>query len=165
MESKSQFVVYKGFPSRWLPSPRYCRSNKLLSRCAIEWKPTDEVEEGLFPLVKRLLKLFPFEGLAVEVDQGSCRDVFSDWDSYLEWLRAESDLGNRLFSRIKIFRHTKVLGLLVWEKSPKSGLLELAIYTEQNQISPIAKACESLGEVEIRDYKLRMGFKLFQLFR
>ncbi|MFM8269471.1 MAG: hypothetical protein ACKN9V_04710 [Pseudomonadota bacterium] len=128
-------------------------------RCAIDWTWADPIGEESFTLVKKLLKLFPFEVLSVEVDFRRSRDVFSDWDSYLEWFKAEKPAGERLFSRIKISRQRKTLGLMVWEKG------DLAIYTEHDQVAPITKACETMQPLIISVSSSRVGFKLFQFLR
>jgi len=165
METNRRWILYKGFPGSQWNVPGFSRKNKLRSRCAVEWNQGDRLQEDCLLLVKRILKLFPFESLLVEVEQGKCTDVFPDWDSYLEWLSAEEERQGRLFSKIKIFRQKRVLGLIVWEKNRQNQMFELAIYTEHNQTDPVTKACETLGTVEVRDYSLRMGLKLFKFFR
>jgi hypothetical protein len=139
----------QGVPEQSRRLPDFCRKNGLQSRCGIVWIWNTQTEGEPFTLVKRLLKLFPFEALSIEVDEGRSRDVFSDWDSYLEWVNAESPTPTRLFSRIKIFRQKRVLGFLVWEKRRDSDERELAIYTQHDQTEPISKACQTLGTVEI----------------
>lgn len=130
-------------------SIRFCKKHRLYSRCEIDWRWTHPMKDESFTLVRRLLKLFPFEYLSVEVDQERSRDIFSDWDSYLEWLKSDTISPERLFSRIKIARHKKVLGLLVWEGDKTSGATNLVIYTEQSQALPIRRACETLSPIEI----------------
>jgi len=149
VKSKTHLIITKGFvtPSRKLPS--FCRKNGLQSRCSIQWRWTNPMEEEAFTLIKRLLKLFPFELLRIEVDKGRSRDVFSDWDSYVEWAKAENLSLERLFSRIQILRHKKVLGFLVWTKRSDSSGLDLNIYTEHDQTRPISQACETIATVEI----------------
>lgn len=148
MESKTRLIMTQGLPDNSRRLPDFCRKNGLQSRCGIVWIWDRQTVGDPFTLIKRLLKLFPFEALSIEVDEGRSRDVFSDWDSYLEWVNAENPTPKRLFSRIKIFRQKRVLGFLVWEKRGDSQR-ELAIYTQHDQTEPISKACETLATVEI----------------
>jgi hypothetical protein len=148
VESKTHLNITQGFSDRSRRLPDFCQKNGLKSRCGILWIWDKQTGGDPFILIKRLLKLFPFEVLSIEVDDGRSRDVFSDWDSYLEWVNAENPTPTRLFSRIKIFRQKRVLGLLVWEMRGDSQK-ELAIYTQHDQTEPISKACATLGTVEI----------------
>ncbi|NBX76228.1 MAG: hypothetical protein EBQ92_06705 [Proteobacteria bacterium] len=149
MESKSHLIITKGLPDLPKKVPAFCREHGLGSRCGILWIWDTQTEGEPFTLVRRLLKLFPFESLSIEVDEGRRRDVFSDWDSYLEWINADAPNPSRLFSRIKVFRRKHVLGFLVWEQGKNSNGMELAIYTQHDQTNPISEACETLGTVEV----------------
>lgn len=114
------------------------------ARSSIDWTWTEPMSEESLILVKRLLKLFPFETLRIEVAFGRRRDIFSDWDSYLDWFKAEPPHSERLFDQIWITRQKRMLGIMVWEER------ELAIYTEHDQSAPIAQACETMEGRQIR---------------
>ena len=146
--------------------PKFCRQHRLVHCWRVEWEGGSAEIDFVLLLVKKILKLFPFERTEVEVDHGRSRDRFGDWDSYLEWFRAESPASERLFHRIKIYRGKKVLGFI----QNDSGIV---VFTEHDQSHPLGEALGmvmkelAFSKVAVRKtvMPLRMGFQFFQLFR
>jgi hypothetical protein len=146
--------------------PKFCRKNQLVHCWTVILISGASEIEWVLILVKRILKLFPFESTEIEVDQGRSCDRFGDWDSYLEWFRAETPTKERLFNRIRIYRREKVLGYIELGTG-------ISVFTQHDQSGPFGEALKSIQpefpQLEVSTEKtllpLRMGFKLFQLFR
>jgi len=143
MEQKSAIRIFEGFPPNYKKLPVYCENEQLGNRFAVAFGELWKETEFVLSLVRRVLKLFPFEKMEIEVDRGRSRDVFEDWDGFLDWFRADNPSHERYFSRIKVLRKQKVLGYLEWEGGAKQPI-ELAVYTTQNQSGPLSEACQAV---------------------
>lgn len=143
MKLESTVQIYEGFPPGYKKLPPYCEKERLENRFAVGFGASGEETEFVLSLVRRILKLFPFEKMEIEVDRGRSRDVFEDWDGFLDWFRADNPSCERYFSRIKVLRKQKVLGFLEWEES-EMGPYQLAVYTADNQSKPLAEACQAV---------------------
>lgn len=142
MKSPMPMILFKGYREGASAPPRFCREHQLLQRFSIQWEGTEDPSESVFRLVRKLLKLFPFEWTQVVRQEGRVQDVFDDWDSYLDWVKAGNSGKLALFQTIRILRQKQVLGFMQWEgKDPN---LELAIYTQFDQSVPFLDACRSL---------------------
>jgi len=135
------------FPGR-TEVPPFCRKERLTFRFALVFQETPFSREKAFLFVKRLLKLFPFERLRVEVETQRVRDVFSDWDSYLEWVQAEPSTSGRLFKRLEVWRFKKCLGYFEWKDSSPAGQRVLEVFTEGDQSNPFLEVCRQIAVEE-----------------
>lgn len=154
--------------------PSFCRKNQLGFEFAIHLPRGEQWVDLSFSLIKRLLKLFPFENMRIEVEAGRVKDVFSDWDSYLEWFQTESFREERLFRRIEVGRFSKGLGYFDWENQADPNHTLLKIYTQSDQNAPFEETSRKVAEEKAIEFSqksnlevpaLRLGFKLFKLFR
>lgn len=146
--------------------PKFCRKHRLIHCWRVEWEKGSREIDFILLLVKRILKLFPFERTEIEVDRERSSDRFGDWDSYLDWFKAETPNEERMFHRIKIYRGDKVLGFIQHD-------LGINVFTEHDQSNPLGEALSTvvkefaLSKVIVQKTVMpsRMGFQLFQLFR
>ena len=144
MKLQVPMILFKGYRKGASAPPRFCREHHLLHRFSIRWEGTEDPSESVFRLVRKLLKLFPFEWTQVVRQEGRVQDVFDDWDSYLDWVKAGNSGKQALFQSVRILRQKQVLGFMQWEgKEPD---LELAVYTQFDQTAPFLEACRSLAQ-------------------
>ncbi|NDC25190.1 MAG: hypothetical protein EBZ49_13840 [Proteobacteria bacterium] len=120
----------------------------MVSRFAVELSKMPQENHFVLGFIRRILKLFPFEQMEIEVQRGRSRDLFEDWDSYLEWFRADEPHEGRWFSSITVMRKHRFLGYLVWEQREKATT-SLAIYTEGNQSGPLEELSRAVGEAAL----------------
>lgn len=144
MKSPVPRSLFKGYRKGASAPPRFCRDHQLFHRFSFGWEGTEDPSESVFKLVRKLLKLFPFEWTQVVRQEGRVQDVFDDWDSYLDWIKAGNSGKQALFQSIRISRQKQVLGFMQWEG--KDSDCELAVYTQFDQTAPFLEACRSLAQ-------------------